>query len=48
MVYVACLLVVALLLAGCAWPSRTQPWCLPKAKYQQETHGVFVGVRCDW
>lgn len=41
-------LLAALLLTGCAWPTREDPFCLPKAKYQRQTHTAVLGMRCAW
>lgn len=45
MIYAALL---CLLLAGCAIPSRTEPWCLPQGKYNKQAERVYVGLRCAW
>jgi hypothetical protein len=49
----ACCCAIAFLLCSCAtlkesplWPSRTEPWCLPKAKYDHKHQKYYAGVRC--
>lgn len=42
----ACLCVV--ILAGCPWPTREDPFCLPKGKYNRDRHELYAGVRCAW
>ena len=42
-------LLLLLIGAGCAWiPSRTEPWCLPRAKWDREAKRVSIGVKCAW
>lgn len=45
MAYVV-IVVAALLLAGCAFPSKTRPWCAPAGKHSIERHATSIGVRC--
>jgi hypothetical protein len=44
----ALLLVLVIAAAGCAWPSKTHPWCAPHAKANLHKQSAWAGVRCDW
>lgn len=39
-------LAIALVVSGCALPSKTEPFCYPKAKYERDHKRYYLGAKC--